>query len=347
MILKTVFRVLVIIAVLLTVFPFFAADAWYIRMFDYPHVQLTFLTLFIGLFYFFKFEYKNWKDYLFLSALTICLVVQAIKIYPYTPFAPLEVNASTQEDDSLKMYIANVLQKNKEYEKVIQQIKDLEPDLILLTETDQKWVNKINTEFSKNYKYKVEVPLPNTYGMLLYTKYPLENQQVNYLIEDSIPSINAQLNFHDQLIDLHSIHPKPPMPQHAKTSDNRDAEMMLVAKKVLKKEKLPALVMGDFNDVAWSTTTTLFQEVSKLLDVRKGRGFFNTYDANSYLMRWPLDHVFVSEEFRVQQIELLENNGSDHLPIYLVLTYEPEHKESQQQENPSSEEMEDANQQMD
>jgi endonuclease/exonuclease/phosphatase (EEP) superfamily protein YafD len=310
MILKTIFRVLVIIAVLLTVFPFFAADAWYIRMFDYPHVQLTFLTLFIGLFYFFKFEYKNWKDYLFLSALTICLVVQAIKIYPYTPFAPLEVNASTQEDDSLKMYIANVLQKNKEYEKVIQQIKDLEPDLILLTETDQKWVNKINTEFSKNYKYKVEVPLPNTYGMLLYTKYPLENQQVNYLIEDSIPSINAQLNFHDQLIDLHSIHPKPPMPQHAKTSDNRDAEMMLVAKKVLKKEKLPALVMGDFNDVAWSTTTTLFQEVSKLLDVRKGRGFFNTYDANSYVMRWPLDHVFVSEEFRVQQIELLENNDS-------------------------------------
>ncbi|HIO25972.1 MAG TPA: endonuclease/exonuclease/phosphatase family protein, partial [Flavobacteriaceae bacterium] len=316
--LKTIFRVLAIIAVLLTVFPFLAADAWYIRMFDYPHVQLTFLTLFILLIYFFKFEYKNWKDNIFLTALIICLIVQAIKIYPYTPFAAYEVKPSTQKENKLKIYIANVLQKNKEHEKVIQQIEEKDPDVFLLTETDQKWLTAIQENFKKEYAYRVEVPIPNTYGMILYSKLDLLNPKVNYLIEDSIPSIDTKLRLaNNTLIQLHTIHPKPPMPQESKTSKNRDAEMMVVAKEVLNDDEIPTLVMGDFNDVAWSTTTTLFQEVSKLLDIRKGRGFYNTYDANSFIMRWPLDHVFVSEEFRLSTIELLEKNGSDHLPVYL------------------------------
>ena len=347
MILKTIFRVLAVIAILLTVFPFFTADAWYIRMFDYPHVQLTFLTLFILLIYFFKFEYKNWKDVTILTILLGCFIVQGIKIYPYTPFAKKEVNNSTQKENKLTFYIANVLQKNEEYNKVIKQIKDKNPDIFLLTETDQNWLNAIHGNFNQKYNYKVEIPIPNTYGMILYSKYKLIDPKVNYLVEDSIPSIDSKFKMNNgTTIQLHTIHPKPPMPQESKTSKNRDAEMMLIAKEVLNEEKMPTLVMGDFNDVAWSTTTTLFQEVSKLLDIRKGRGFYNTYDANSYVMRWPLDHVFVSEEFRVSHLELLENNGSDHLPVYLELTYEPALKKQQEKDNPTEEEIDEANEQM-
>jgi endonuclease/exonuclease/phosphatase (EEP) superfamily protein YafD len=36
-------------------------------------------------------------------------------------------------------------------------------------------------------------------------------------------------------------------------------------------------------------------------------------------MRWPLDHVYVSEEFRVMSFRKLNYFGSDHFPIYVAL----------------------------
>ena len=79
-----------------------------------------------------------------------------------------------------------------------------------------------------------------------------------------------------ELVQLHVIHPTPPMPPHDASSTDRDAQMMMVAK-MAKKAKLPVIVAGDFNDVAWSESTSLFHNVSGLLDPRKGRGFYNTY----------------------------------------------------------------------
>jgi hypothetical protein len=81
--------------------------------------------------------------------------------------------------------------------------------------------------------------------------------------------------------------------------------------------------MGDFNDVAWSETTSLFQEASGLLDLRKGRGFYSTFNAKNWLMRWPLDHIFTSPDFRVSDVQLGEHFDSDHYPFYTKLSYEP------------------------
>nr|WP_271425199.1 hypothetical protein [Aequorivita sinensis] len=39
-------------------------------------------------------------------------------------------------------------------------------------------------------------------------------------------------------------------------------------------------------------------------------------------MRWPLDHVFVTDEFSVQKLEKLSDIGSDHFPIYIELVLE-------------------------
>jgi len=323
--LKLALRIFGIVAIVLTIFPFIPIDNWSVRIFDFPHLQLTLLTLFALLFYFLRFEIRQKLDYVFVISLSACLFFQGVKIYPYTAFSQHEVlEGDVNAEESIKIYTSNVLQKNKNFSKAISEAKHFDADLMVFTETNENWIDKLNTEFLKKYDHTISVPLENTYGMSLYSKFKLFEAGIHYLVEDTIPSIHAKVLLPSKdTVQIYAIHPAPPTPQHNPSSVDRDAEMMKIAY-LANQSSLPVIVLGDFNDVAWSETTSLFQKASGLLDLRKGRGFFSTYNANKWIMRWPLDHIFTSAEFRIMDVQLGNHVGSDHYPFYSHLSFEPE-----------------------
>ncbi len=69
----------------------------------------------------------------------------------------------------------------------------------------------------------------------------------------------------------------------------------------------------------WSHVDVLTETENILYDVRVGRGIYSSYNAESIFMRWPLDHVLVTEEFKLKTIERLPKIDSDHFPIYVEL----------------------------
>jgi endonuclease/exonuclease/phosphatase (EEP) superfamily protein YafD len=340
--LKTFLQTVGGIAVVLTLMPFVASNYWWIRVFDFPHLQLTAFTLFALLIYFFRFDLRYWRDYAFVFIISCCVIFQMGKIFPYTTFAKLEIldNRNNDPDNFISILTINVLEKNEEYHKVLNEIKLYDPDIVILMETDERWLNEVSPEMAANYSYKVEEPRSNTYGMLLYSRYELINPEIKYLVDEEIPSTHSIVVLPSgQEVMLHVIHPTPPMPQHNPKSTDRDGEMQMVAI-MAKDSKLPVIVAGDFNDVAWSQSTLLFQNVSGLLDPRIGRGLFNTYNANNWLLRWPLDHLFVSDEFRVVDVSRGNHVGSDHFPYYAKLSFEPEMAIIQEREEPTEKELE-------
>lgn len=347
--LKSFLRAFGVTAVILSLFPFVAADYWWIRMFDFPHVQLTVLTLLALLVYFLRFDLRDWRDYSFITVLTACFLLQLVKIYPYTPFAEMQVkeNEVLLPQKSFSIMASNVLQKNREYDKVIDEVLRKDPDLLVFTETDQIWRNELQKRLIDfNYPFQLEMPLSNTYGMLFYSKLQLVEPEIRFLLKDSIPSMHSKVILPGgEIIEVHIIHPTPPLPPHDATSTDRDAQMMMVAK-AAKNAKYPVIVTGDFNDVAWSETTSLFQDVSQLLDPRIGRGFYNTFNVNSWLMRWPLDHIFVSKDFRLVDMELGRNVDSDHFPLHIKLSLEPQNSEEQEMPEPSGKELKKAQKQI-
>jgi endonuclease/exonuclease/phosphatase (EEP) superfamily protein YafD len=152
--------------------------------------------------------------------------------------------------------------------------------------------------------------------MILMSRLPM-NGMILHRVQPGVPSADATVKLGDgSEIRLHAIHPEPPLP--GDDSGERDAELVLVGRQV-RDEGRAAIVFGDLNDVAWSRTSGLFRRVGGMNDPRVGRGLYPTFNAKYPLLRWPLDHLFVSPHFELMQIDLLPDIGSDHFPIYFRL----------------------------
>ena len=220
----------------------------------------------------------------------------------------------------ISILIANVLQDNRRSDDFLRLVERANPDIVLTVETDHWWDEQL-APLSGRYRHAVRHPLDNTYGMHLFSRLPLENVRLQDRVTADIPSIFARVRMRSgQLVNLHCLHPEPP--QVGNDVEERDAELLLVAREVAS-DKHPTIVCGDLNDVAWSHTTRLFQRISGLLDPRVGRGLYPTFHAEHRLARWPLDHVFHDASFVLQRLQVLDYFGSDHFPVYVQLVHQP------------------------
>ncbi len=304
-------------------------DYWWIRIWDFPHLQLTVLAA-LGLVAWGWFGNHYFNDWLVVVpiGLLATLCYQAWLIYPFTPIHKRQVirrtsRAPSDSDNTVRLLISNIFMDNTEYGKVRALVDQYKPDVAMFLETNQRWQDELKS-IEAEYPYQILHPLENTYGLLLYSKLPMKHHELRHLIQDDIPSVYVQFELPSGIpIHFYGVHPMPPSPTEHYRSTERDAELILVGREA-RKQSEPVIVAGDLNDVAWSHTTRLFQRISGLLDPRIGRGLFNTFHANYPPLRWPLDHVFVSCHFQLQDIERLPNVGSDHFPMFIELTYVPD-----------------------
>lgn len=299
-------------------------DEWWVRAFDFPRIQISFLILLVLIITSLISPFNKTWHFILAALLAASLIYQFVKIFPYTILAKKQVLSFKGDDPSaiISVLVSNVLTTNTNYQKLLDLIEKKQPDVLLTLETDGQWEKELET-IEKKYPYSVKVPQDNLYGMHLYSKMELEDVKVKYLIKEDIPSIHGYIKMNNRArIKFHALHPKPPSPTEDPTSTNRDAELLMVGKKV-KKNQESVLVFGDLNDVAWSRTTRLFQKLSGLLDPRIGRGFYNTFHADYRILRWPLDHVFHTSDFTLIELSRLEHVGSDHFPMFIKLNFEP------------------------
>lgn len=85
-------------------------------------------------------------------------------------------------------------------------------------------------EATDAYPFRVEKPIDNTYGMLLYSKLELKDSEVRFLVEDDIPSIHTKVILPSgELIQLYAVHPTPPVPNENPRSTERDKELLMIA----------------------------------------------------------------------------------------------------------------------
>jgi len=309
--------------ILATFFPLIKWDNWWVRVFDYPRIQKLVIIFFLLIgWILIPDQTSTIEFYCWVAALALSSIHLITKVWPFTSLGKKMIESVPySEEAGIHILIGNVYQPNKEYGKTISLTKSLDPDLAFFVETDSAWEEGLK-ELEKDFPIQIKIPKDNTYGLLLYSKLEIIRQEINYLIDDEIPSLEIDIKLRSgEIITIYAIHPTPPVPGENDESTERDAEILIVGKKS-KENHRPSLVIGDLNDVAWSYTTELFLKTSEMADPRRGRGLFNTFHAKIPIFRWPLDHVFLSKHFGLNSIKVERSIGSDHFPISIkaVLT---------------------------
>lgn len=299
------------------------AEIRYLKMLDFPRLQFFLLSLISLVLLVIVTKKWQWYNFLVIAGLLIGLVVNGSFLINYTSLVPVEVSTVLNlkaSDAQFSLLLTNVKMSNRKAEPLIELIALRKPDMILAMEVNAWWDEQLKV-LENEYPYSQHTINEVAYGMVLYSKLPLKHLEVDYLNNEKVPSFKSTITLpNGKNIRFHCIHPVPPT-HFKELPDNEDQEAVAMKKlgKEVKARKFPTLVAGDLNDVVWSYVDDLTGTKNILYDIRVGRGFYNSYNAENMFMKWPLDHVFVTKEFQLKKLERLPTIGSDHFPIYVEL----------------------------
>ncbi|WP_168157326.1 endonuclease/exonuclease/phosphatase family protein [Erythrobacter sp. QSSC1-22B] len=315
-------RILLALAALLllaTLVSLIGTNRGVVRMLDFvrePTIYLAALLAVLALFL------ARPRRLLVIGMLVVTIAVNLWRIWPYTFLAGSSVPLPDDVDgmSCARVLSLNVLQSNDRYEETAALIERTDPDILLLMETNQAWLDALEPQLAR-YGYRLDRPLDNRYGMAFATRLRVDRAAMVDTVEADTPTLYATLRTDDGArFELIGLHPRPPLP--GRSTAERDANIARAGAQT--PDGLGnVLAIGDFNDVPWSSTTRRFVREGGYLDPRAGRGSFASFPADKLALGWPLDQIFIRDGVKVASLEIGESVGSDHRPLLARVCVDP------------------------
>lgn len=268
--------------------------------FRIQYIVLIALVLCVSLFY---------KKFIASGVLAICLGLHAFDVYKSQ--TSLDV-AGSFTGQSIRVMSSNVLATNNHFQKHIDYIKTLKPDVIVFLEYTHDW-DKVMDEALSDYAHRLRVPAHHAFGIAMYSKFEIYEGSAPFLVHEQRKSVDATLEVGDKLLRVFGSHPMPPL--SAKLYDARNEHLQKLGE-TAQAYKDPMVVLGDLNISPWSAHFRHFVELGNLRDGRRGQGIFNTWATTLLPIEIPIDHILVNEHIRVTDMGTSELLGSDHKAIW-------------------------------
>lgn len=305
----------------LTLLPLIRTGHWVARVCDFPRLQILGLCLIPLALLAVSVMLGSWGYVHTVLVVTIAAMAiwQSWRIVHYTRFWPCDVPDHVASGQSLELMIVNLDFENHEKDAVLGVLQKTPVDVLLLIEIDEAWSEALNP-LRETYPQEEGAVRGDGLGLLVMSRLGFKDSETRHLVNDDRASVRCQIRVGTELVEINALHPRPPGLKASEkderhNSRERDAELVLIAKEIQEAGPMHRLVVGDLNDVAWSHTTRLFRRLSGLKDPRIGRSYLSTYHARYPLLRYPLDHIFVSDEIGVSRLERIRVPGSDHFGI--------------------------------
>ena len=138
------------IAIIATALPLSRHQAWWIRVLDFPRLQIVFIAVIALVWHVAASGLADASDAIFAVLLALSLGYQAFMIHPYTRLVPPQTQWSriSRPDSTISLLFANVQENNRDADRLRTILGTVDADLVLLVETDEWWLSQVKDLFS-------------------------------------------------------------------------------------------------------------------------------------------------------------------------------------------------------
>ncbi len=253
------------------------------------------------------------------------IVVAVLLVLNGHQIAPLYFETRSDSDSDagnqaarLRLLQLNASFRSTETDRVVSYVLSTDPDVFAVEELTHGRATRLEKALADAYPHRFVFPVDSGAGIGIFSKIPLVDPQLAYYADPGLPSVVAGLEVGGERVTLVVSHPLSPTTAYGYSM--RDRQLQAIARhRPNYAERL--ILVGDLNTTSWSASFSELIARTGLRDSRKGFGVQPTWPALgiSNLALVPIDHVLVSDHFRVVSRRVGPPVGSDHLPVLVEL----------------------------
>ncbi|MEZ4632058.1 MAG: endonuclease/exonuclease/phosphatase family protein [Deinococcales bacterium] len=248
----------------------------------------------------------------------LALLCLTYNLYLMLPFWPARAKADGIQERDLRLVVHNILYINQTSAEVLEQITQSNPDIIFLMEYSHNLQSQLESHFSA-YPYRLIEPSRMTMGLALFSRIPIQQATIERFAS-RIPIFKISFELNGKTFNFIGAHPWPPLEGMANMHKLQMIDIATVVKQAAEAGQ-PLIVVGDFNASPWSYFIGKIKQAGVLSDARQGQGLWPTWRFHPKIpLSLMIDHVFLSETWRVVNFQQGLQAGSDHHALILDLS---------------------------
>ena len=242
-----------------------------------------------------------------------CVLLNAAFVLPLYLPAPGGAGANARRRP-VKLLLANVNSANADYAALTGLARAESPDIVVLQEATPQWA-AATAALRESLPHAHVEARPDTFGIVVYSRFPLERVETFYLGAARVPAVFARVRADGATFSLVTAHVYPPLPG---LYEGRNEQLEDLAAHAARAER-PVLLAGDLNVSPWSPYFKKFERASGLKNARRGFGVLPTWPTYRPALYVPIDHCLASPEIKVTRFSTGARIGSDHLPVVVAV----------------------------
>jgi endonuclease/exonuclease/phosphatase (EEP) superfamily protein YafD len=214
----------------------------------------------------------------------------------------------------LRVLSANVLSANRTSEKVLEMVRAVDADLVVLVDARQKRWQPVLTALRALYPFSAPQAARERPPVILFSRYPIVDQQLVRPPGGPRPYLLAEIAVDGETLLVAGVHPSSPSSREPRDTRRRNRELNHIAE-IAREADRPLIVAGDFNTTPWSPYFQDLLAAAGLRNAAEGYGYIGTWPASFWPALIPIDHVLLKGPLAATTLRRGPAIGSDHFPI--------------------------------
>jgi endonuclease/exonuclease/phosphatase (EEP) superfamily protein YafD len=230
------------------------------------------------------------------------------------PASAAAAPAVAEVSPTLRVFFANVANRNTHYDAMLQEIAHADPDIIVLVEYGWGWHDAfIDAPVMAPYIHGSGHLQSHIGSVNLFSRLPLKTELQNWIDGRAVHTVDVE--FGGKTLRLVGLHAPRPIPGLKYNFRKYWQEML----PLLASEQRPLVIVGDFNVTQHSLVYAQLRSANlRSAHEDRGRGYATTWP-NGQIPLPPIriDQAFLSPEVECASITEGIGEGSDHRPLIL------------------------------